>query len=292
MNCKTTRKFLIAFADGQLSVQRNCEVLDHLKMCPACSAIVDGQQSLRRAIARSAARIVTPPGLEAKVRHAIATGDMARPGGGKQPGRPIRIGRTLALAACLVMGLTLVWRFFPGDSLQRARTGLAASGLAYVDDLTQRVVIQHNKCGKKCETQSHQHALLPEKLGDLEGAFGKLYGDRLAAAAPDLAGFGYEFESAGLCGPSPELTGPAAHVMYVNPTYGTRLSFFSVPHWPEIDLNGESPDRFNPFVHAFRGCDDNAMVAWHEGDATYVICGQVDAEAVADMIRDVKLAGR
>ncbi|MCC7314685.1 MAG: zf-HC2 domain-containing protein, partial [Planctomycetes bacterium] len=36
MNCKSVQKFLHAFADGQLGVRANCEVLDHLKMCPSC----------------------------------------------------------------------------------------------------------------------------------------------------------------------------------------------------------------------------------------------------------------
>ena len=52
MNCTGVRKFLYAFADGQLGVKSSCEVLDHLKMCPACSRLVDEHHSLRAAIGR------------------------------------------------------------------------------------------------------------------------------------------------------------------------------------------------------------------------------------------------
>lgn len=47
MNCRNVKKFLYAFADGQLSVRANCEVLDHLKMCPACSRAVAEVVQLR-----------------------------------------------------------------------------------------------------------------------------------------------------------------------------------------------------------------------------------------------------
>ena len=49
MNCRKIRKYLFAFADGQLGVKANCEMLDHLKMCRKCSAIVDEHQAVRRA---------------------------------------------------------------------------------------------------------------------------------------------------------------------------------------------------------------------------------------------------
>ena len=71
MNCNQSRKYLFAFADGQLSVQANCEVLDHLKMCTACSRIVDEHQAVREALRRSGERIVTPSGLARQVRRTL-----------------------------------------------------------------------------------------------------------------------------------------------------------------------------------------------------------------------------
>src|SRR5690606_27695169 len=112
----------------------------------------------------------------------------------------------------------------------------------------------------------------------------------LACATPDLTGYGYEFESANFCAPAADHAGPAAHVMYVNPVYGTRLSLFTVPHWGMSDVpDREPPDRHHPFVHSLADCDTNALLAWHEGSMTYILTGPVDAEAMAEMIGDLEL---
>ena len=57
MNCKSARKFLYAFADGQLDVTDNCEVLDHLKMCPGCGAVVAEHQSMRTVLTKYIERV-------------------------------------------------------------------------------------------------------------------------------------------------------------------------------------------------------------------------------------------
>lgn len=290
MNCKSVRKFLVAFADGQLGVHTNCEVLDHLKMCPSCSAIVDEQQFLRRALARSAERVSVPAHLETSIRRAIlADGKPAERPSESSP-RGLRIGRALALAACLVLGITIVWNALPhliswgGGNL----AGSSTFGLSRADALTQQVVIQHNKCGVKCDMQTHHHNDLPLDRGALVSAYQRRFGGALAAVAPDFSGYGYDLDSANFCSPFSS-DGVAAHVMYVNLSYGTRLSLFAVPYWSEIDSEASAkPDRNQPYVHALRDCDDNAMIAWHEDQTTIILCGRMDAEAMVEIIRDIQ----
>ena len=47
MTCKTFRKYLYAFADGELETRENLEALEHLNMCPSCCRKVAVQQALR-----------------------------------------------------------------------------------------------------------------------------------------------------------------------------------------------------------------------------------------------------
>ncbi len=292
MNCKSVRKFLVAFADGQLGVHTNCEVLDHLKMCPSCSRIVDEQQFLRRALARSAERIGVPPHLESNIRRAILADGAPVERPSEASTRGLRIGRALALAACLVLGITIVWNALPhlilrgGDGL----SGTRAFGLSRADALTQQVVIQHNKCGVKCDMQTHHHDDLPLDRGALAAAYQRRFRGALTAAAPDFSGYGYDLDSAGFCNPFSS-DGIAAHVMYVNLSFGTRLSLFAVPYWSEIDAEANArPDRNQPYVHALRDCEDNAMIAWHEDQTTIILCGRMDAEAMVEVIRDVQFS--
>lgn len=292
MNCNKTRKFLLAFADGQLSVQANCEVLDHLKMCPACSEIVDEHQALRRIIAKSAEKVVVPAGLDAKVRHAIESAGVGR---SRKPGAPVRsfrLARTLAAAACIVIVAAVSWQFFPSNSIPNSTPFLQAVEREFTvaDRVTQGVIIRHNQCVvKTSEHQSHQNKQLP---GDRVMAARKIdehFADSLATAAPDLSGYGYQFESANFCNPTGPSDAPAAHLMYVNYNYGNYLSVFTVPHWSEIDVEGTTPDRDSPFIHSTRDCENISMLAWHEGEMTHIFVGKFDAEAMTEMIRDLKL---
>ena len=91
-------------------------------------------------------------------------------------------------------------------------------------------------------------------------------------AAPDLTGFGYEFESANICTPSRDVHGAAAHVMYVNPSYGSRLSFFSIPRWTAAaDLLGDATITA-PFSDGLRQCENQSVVVWNSGATTHLLC--------------------
>ena len=116
-------------------------------------------------------------------------------------------------------------------------------------------------------------------------------GEQVAIAAPDLSGFGYEFESAAVCSPSRDIHGATAHFMYVNHAYGTRLSFFSVPHWGAADALLADKTFRDPFAYTPAGnCQSQSVVAWNSGTTTYLVCAPINQEDLVQMIREFAIS--
>ena len=290
MNCNKVRKYLFAFADSQLSVRANCEVLDHLKMCRTCSDIVDEHQAIREALRTTAGRIPIPPGLESRVRKAI------------QLGRPVPSNenagllshklllKSLALAAAIGLAVTAVWQFGPWNNSAQP-SGLTSSTAR--SQLASLILQRHNRCIKNCNRGMHQNKQLPRDRTLLAKAISDHFNGRLIAAVPDLSDRGFRFDSANFCC-IPDTAGcVSGHVMYANKKSGAWLSFFSMPHWDDLAQNdrGASPQRDAPFVYTLPGGDQSdAVVAWHQGDATYVCCGRMEASKMQSMVQDIQLA--
>ncbi|MFQ5500895.1 MAG: anti-sigma factor family protein [Phycisphaerae bacterium] len=293
MNCQEVRKFLFAFADGQISVQANCEVLDHLKMCPICSAIVDEHQAVHQAIRTSAERIHVPSRLGDRIRLAIQLGRPVRRHEVPRRRMDGRLWRIIALAACITLVVTVAWQLIQSESsggLNPLVPGGYASGRS---DASQTVVVRHNRCDKRCENGTHHNIELSYDLESVAQEMQDHFEGELLAIAPDLSSYGFDFDSANYCCLSNESGCKAAHVMYVDLHYGTRLSIFSVPHWDEIDPpnGGPTPDREHPFVHSVPLCETNiSIVAWHEGKTTYVCCGPLTSEDMLKMADEIQVA--
>ncbi len=282
MNCKQVRQYLYAFADGQIDVRANCEVLDHLKMCPPCSDVVGEQQALRDAIARSAARIKAPPSLEARVKLAILSGESPENARRAPAGR--RVLKLVALAACLALTVIAAWQY--GAREGAGWTVTPADPLAVANatrEVASTVVIRHNKCVARCEKQIHQSETLPAEPNELPTALCGILGNNVFAVVPDLTPFNYEFESANICKFQGEEGANAGHLMYVNYQFGTRLSLFNMPHWSGIDIaRVAAPDQ--PFINEMPGCTNNlSVVAWHSGETTFVLCGPLDVDDMREV---------
>ena len=52
MNCTSFRKYVGAFADGELDTKLNLDALEHLNMCPDCARRVSHVQELKAALKR------------------------------------------------------------------------------------------------------------------------------------------------------------------------------------------------------------------------------------------------
>ena len=64
---RVAREPWAARADSQLGIKDNCEVLDHLKMCPECSKVVDEHQAVRAAVGRSIVEVGVPGELRGRI---------------------------------------------------------------------------------------------------------------------------------------------------------------------------------------------------------------------------------
>ncbi|MFQ5411792.1 MAG: anti-sigma factor family protein [Phycisphaerae bacterium] len=296
MNCQEVRKFLFAFADGQISVQANCEVLDHLKMCPICSAVVDEHQAVHQAIRTSAERIPVPARLRDRVRMTLQLGRPVRRH--EVPRRTVdgRLWRIVALAACITLVVTVAWQMLPsstpgGLNPFGGRGQVSASDRS---DTAQLVVVRHNRCSLDCDRQVHHNIELSYDPESVAQEIRDHFKGRLLAIAPDLSHHGYEFDSANYCCITRDKDCMAGHVMYVDPRFGTRLSLFSMSHWDDINPIGDEnppPDKDHPFVHSVPLCETNiSIVAWHEGNATYVCCGPLTPEDMREMVDDIRVA--
>ncbi len=287
MSCHQYRKYLLAFADGQIDVKSNCDLLDHLKMCPHCSRVVDQHQSLKSLLLASSARLTTPTGLKERICKNIGYRDPSRSVSTSRPPlwkRPVL--RTTALAACIALAFLGLWS---RDVFHFAGSGPLGphDATARANQFVQGVVIQHNKCVNKCDMQMHHVDSLamtrPEAAAALTERFGKLF----MVAAPDLTGFGFEFESANFCTPGRDVHGAAAHVMYVNPAYGTRLSLFSTPRGAASAEVLGNATREAPFSDGLRQCENQNVVAWNSGNTTHIICGPINEDDLIAMVRDI-----
>ncbi len=290
MNCQDVRKFLFAFADGQLSVQANCEVLDHLKMCPQCSAIVHEHQSVRQALRHSAERAVMPLGLESRVRKAIASGHLIE---AKAPLRLFSRVRVPAVAAAIVLLFLGGWHFLNLNGSIMSHMGIGTDAPS-AEDTARLVVMQHNKCVELCNRQAHQDKQLPRDRTLLARAIGEHFGGQLAAIAPDLTKYGYEFDSANYCCINKRDNCVGAHVMYVNFSNGTRLSVFSLPRSPQFGQNESDGTlgQYRPFMQTELNCNSNtSVIAWNEGVSTYICCGDLGSEEkLLSLVQDVQVA--
>jgi len=72
MNCTETRKFLSAFVDNELDVRTNVEVLEHLEMCPSCTARLERLRNLNAAVVSSLDAVSAPGGLARRSMEVLA----------------------------------------------------------------------------------------------------------------------------------------------------------------------------------------------------------------------------
>jgi anti-sigma factor RsiW len=287
MNCKSVRKFLYAFADGQLSVRANCEVLDHLKMCPECSGIAEEHQSLRHTIARHLHSIPVPGGLEGAVRSQLHHREA-----------PLRLrawGLTLkitAMAACLVAAVLVAKQYLPSKSGGQDRapggqqTALTADRVVSNNPTLNRIAAAHQACFE--HRQNHQAVDVPRNLIEAGSAMIAHYGNRLAVLAPDLTRLGYRFESADYCGILDGEESRGAHLLFASADGARSLSLFSIPRRDCFDDRGSSkaPRGEEPRFYEVSGSDgvNLSIGVWHKDATTYVMCSEVPTKRLARIV--------
>ena len=286
MNCKEARKLLYAFADGQLGVKDNCEVLDHLKMCCECSKVVDEHQALRAAVGRSIAAASVPRHLSGR----IAIGLPAAASGTSRWSLTKVRAYALAASFLLVAGIFL-WRsaWSPSDP---GPAGGRAVRVEQGNSAATMIAQVHNEC---ClHSAHHQNRDLPTTLGTVGPAICAHYNNKIAALAPDLSRYGYRFESANYCGVQDKPDTDGGHIVYVSDKGPRRMSFFSVPRWDCLDRCRKyavpSEDGSRKYEVDQEGGGKLCIVAWHNDATTYICCGPESLDVIERMAKQVRTA--
>jgi len=286
MNCKSVQKYLHAFADGQLGVRANCDVLDHLKMCPTCSRRVDEHQLLRKAIGKELRSIAVPAHLAARIQESLVAGNrpaITRPRSWRSA--VIFVG---AAAAILLSAVVYLQDFQPTANpvVEMPFVGTSVRGAAGA----QLVAAVHRQCTAR--GKAHQNPALPGNLDGVESAVAAHFDNRLAVSFPDLSAYDYKFESANYCSPSEVGSVEGGHVVYASVAAG-RISFFVTPRSDQFepipggDVTSDGPYRQFE-VPAASGSRTLSVLAWNRGATSFVCCGDVDINKLRLMVGAIR----
>lgn len=286
MNCSQVRRYLYAFADGELDVKENCEVLDHLKMCPACTRLVADQQALRSQLRKSVASISVPGDLAGKF--------WARVRAEQQPERPstVRILRPMAIAASITVAIGVGWWYWPVERISGTsdnRNGTPARFASTNTPNVQKVVTRHCSCvGQGLE---HQCPQLPRTLDGLRGVAAAEFGAQIEVMVPDLRDKGYVFQSVNRCGIDGERAG--MHLVYVNSVTQSPLSFFCVPRCKtrckkHCTVDGKAYDIEKATING----TTYVVAGWEcpRGRSSFFACGDLPEDQIVDVADAARVA--
>ncbi len=201
------RRDLAAFADGELDVEQNLAVLEHLAMHPEDTRRVMHQQQLRRAVATvmTEQTPATPADLRQRIESQLppqlsSHAPRTTPANATQsnintnanrPGIIATIGRwfPLAIAAMLFLSALVMWNANPTSHDN-------ADGIVPVKQI-ERFASRHVTCSRAL-TELHNVENFPDRLEAMPDKLAELFP---ISSTPnlDLSALGYEFEKAGNC---------------------------------------------------------------------------------------------
>lgn len=282
MDCRSFRKFVGAFADGELEVSQSLDALEHLNMCPSCTRRVEEVNGLREAMKRIYGEESAPPGLRRDVLFALdaevdASATIKLDRHPLARWRRSRLFVPLGIAAGLVLAATM-WQFLPTGSSPSPGQITVVAGRAVAD-----VREQHRRCLIEHRYDHHDESLtlyLPEIAKRLSQRL------RMKVIAPDLSREGFVLVGADDCG----IRGrPGAHVLYRAESNDVALSLFSVARMGDL---GAAANTACAERRCFVSTEDALTVAaWHEGAETYAMCAAVAEETLLGMVDEIRTAG-
>lgn len=270
MNCRSFRKYLEAFADGELDTPANLDALEHLNFCEACARKVVNIQQLRIRLAEAFGDQPIPQELRHRVLVSVGVAPRTQADG---PRRRQWLAVPLGVAAAIAL-------FWAASPWQTAPTGSSfADANPPVARWISSVRAQHldgTTPGTRPRTSS-----LP---CDTKLLSARLESELAASvAAPDLGGLGFTLERAERCRID---NLPGAHLVYRRLSDGKQLSVFTTGAMETDSGTRELKARDREcFVCSRQG---PTVLAWHGGGATYVVCAKL---SVGELVR-VALSSR
>jgi len=289
------RKYLAAFADGELDVEQNLKVLGQMAMDPTNTRRVLHQQQLRKACAKAmdGPAYRCPDALRARVAEltaartpAAALADAGPPANDAASEAPspvlARIGRWLpaAVAAVLLLGATAVFFSPRAGDLSSADTIVNASQL---DKFGRR----HTSCSQD-PTRLRAGIESPRDVAALPGTIDDFFGDRAGSidTALDLSILGYDFQRVGVCA----IPGKGAvHVVYraaEGTDHGRAVSLWIKPDAGDLSI---TPN----ILYTARAADGKPVLIWKRNGRVYYLFGDQtdDAAKAAELLAGLTPGG-
>lgn len=288
MDCIGFDKYVIAVADGVPEIRQNREALEHLSRCSRCARRVADITSLKAALARVYSDAKAPEHLKKRIVSLLET---ERRSAGYDP-EPRRAGvatglrskfmAPVAIAAALLVAV-LLYRYWPHNESYRG-TITVVTGRAVADARE-----QHRWCVAN-RGPNHHDASLKRDLNEIARRLSRDL--QLTVFAPDLSQHGFVLVGADRCG---MLGRRGAHVLYRSKSAEASLSVFTVGLMAALGSgDGGAPVKRERnrdyFVSAGEADKSPSVVAWHDGRQTYVVCGDLAASALLDVVDQVRVA--
>lgn len=234
------RRYIEAFADGELDVETNLRILERMAMNPKATQRVMHQQQLRKLVDQAMREQTPSVPADLRSRIMAISAAAALDESGRQAARsaslsfPLRLRPWLpAVAAVLVLALGLfLWSINRGGSGEQPGTKividppkpdpsparLQLAGLdkpIYREDLMEtgrvtRMGTRHESCSSKIENL-YRADDFSTVLTEIPAKITKYLGPQIHVSLPDLTALGYEYRGAGACSlPG----GKAVHLVY------------------------------------------------------------------------------
>jgi anti-sigma factor RsiW len=290
MNDKDVRKYIEAFADGELDVEQNLTVLEHMAMNPDATRRVMHQQQLRQVVDRAMREMSPSPSDDLRARIEALADDARRDSLDEAAGQSksqttvlARFGRWLpTIAAALLLGVAL-WLFSQSQNLNGLLPdgGSAAVQLIYnsgliTDSSRSAFAVRHATCGKQIE-QLQQADYFGQEIADLPKRVTSFLGQDNDTEMPvlNLAALGYKFAGAGQCAAP---GAKAAHLVYRN-EQGEALSL-----WVRSGAADELKIKPGKLYAAATDGKVNPVLVWRRGDHVFYLVG--------DTVEDVRQAAQ
>jgi len=123
VSCDLTQNVLHGYLDGELDAARAADFERHLISCAECVTALEAQENLRSSLQRAALYERAPAALLQKVQAELG----ARTRSSVTPIRNANPWRWLAIAATLLLAISLGWRLLPGLRGTGGQTAIASA---------------------------------------------------------------------------------------------------------------------------------------------------------------------
>ena len=276
LNEHESRKYLAAFADGELDVEQNLRVLEHMAINPTATRRVMHQQQLRQAVDRTIRNETpaTPEVLKQQIQKLMAdtpaTGQATvRDETGRAQGASVlaRIGRWAPLAAAAMFFIAALAVLNTPQEHDSSTSTSTSSPIVWnpVSKSHYGVFVKrHLGCSRMIDKLMHTE-LFPQDLKALPPSLATFLGEQ-ATPGLDLSGIGYEFYAVGKC---PVPGEQSVHLIYHakgDPTGHDALSLWMRRYRgsPAIE-----PDQ----AYYVEADEANPLVIWRQGGMIYYLMG-------------------